>query len=67
MISRGEAPLEKSNPVRSRCPIGDVPGKGLAALLWAPVYVFWKVALMLKGAGQKRGEWVRTARESQKP
>ena len=27
MISRGEAPFEKSNPVRSRWPIGDVPGK----------------------------------------
>jgi 1,2-diacylglycerol 3-beta-glucosyltransferase len=36
--------------------------RGWLALLWAPVYVVWKVVLALRGSGNKSGEWVRTAR-----
>lgn len=34
------------------------------ALLWAPVYVMWKVLLVLK-PGRKNAAWVRTRRESE--
>ena len=40
---------------------------GLKALLWAPFYVVWKIWLMMSRPEEKKGEWVRTARESQKP
>jgi hypothetical protein len=40
---------------------------GLSALAWAPFYVAWKVWLMLSRPEEKKGEWVRTAREGQKP
>jgi 1,2-diacylglycerol 3-beta-glucosyltransferase len=37
--------------------------RGLGALLYAPVYLAWKVWLGLRGGGAKAGEWVRTRRE----
>jgi cellulose synthase/poly-beta-1,6-N-acetylglucosamine synthase-like glycosyltransferase len=40
---------------------------GLVALTRAPLYVAWKVWLMLSRPEEKKGEWVRTARESPKP
>ncbi len=40
---------------------------GLQALAYAPFYVVWKVWLMLSRPEEKKGEWVRTAREGQKP
>jgi len=43
--------------------LSGVGRKGLWALAWAPVYVAWKLALMVLPASAKRGEWVRTARE----
>jgi 1,2-diacylglycerol 3-beta-glucosyltransferase len=36
-------------------------------LLWAPLYVVWKVALALRATASAQGEWVRTARETKKP
>lgn len=43
-------------------------GAGLRGLLdlivFAPVYVIWKLALSLRRADQPRGEWVRTPREA---
>lgn len=41
--------------------------KGLLALGRAPFYVAWKLWLMLSRSEEKKGEWVRTAREGQKP
>ncbi|MFL5354086.1 exopolysaccharide biosynthesis GT2 family glycosyltransferase EpsU [Archangium sp.] len=40
---------------------------GLKALAWAPFYVAWKIWLMMSRPEEKKGEWVRTARETPKP
>ncbi len=40
---------------------------GLLALARAPFYIAWKVWLMLSRPEEKKGEWVRTTREAQKP
>lgn len=40
---------------------------GLLDLLWAPVYVAWKVWLMLRRSEEREGEWVRTTREGRAP
>ncbi|ATB51483.1 glycosyl transferase family 2 [Corallococcus macrosporus DSM 14697] len=46
--------------------VSGVGLRGLLDLAWAPVYVVWKVWLMLRGPGaEKRGEWVRTTREGE--
>jgi cellulose synthase/poly-beta-1,6-N-acetylglucosamine synthase-like glycosyltransferase len=46
--------------------VSGVGPRGLLDLAWAPVYVVWKVGLMLRGGGaEKRGEWVRTTREAE--
>jgi 1,2-diacylglycerol 3-beta-glucosyltransferase len=37
--------------------------RGVLDLLWAPVYVFWKLLLALRPSSARRGEWVRTTRE----
>jgi len=37
--------------------------RGLLDLLWAPVYVIWKVTLRFADRGQTPSEWVRTRRE----
>ncbi len=36
-------------------------------LMWAPVYMVWKVALSLRASPSREREWVRTAREGEKP
>jgi 1,2-diacylglycerol 3-beta-glucosyltransferase len=36
-------------------------------LLWAPIYMVWKVALALRGSTSREREWVRTARPGEKP
>jgi hypothetical protein len=36
-------------------------------LLWAPVYMVWKVVLSLRASSSKDREWVRTARDGEKP
>lgn len=47
--------------------VSGVGARGLLDLAWAPVYVVWKVGLMLRGPGaEKRGEWVRTTREAER-
>ncbi|AKQ70188.1 Glycosyl transferase, group 2 family protein [Myxococcus hansupus] len=46
--------------------VSGVGARGLLDLAWAPVYVVWKVWLMIRGPGaEKRGEWVRTSREGE--
>ncbi|WNG32375.1 glycosyltransferase [Archangium violaceum] len=40
---------------------------GLMALARAPFYVAWKIWLMMSRPEEKKGEWVRTARETHKP
>jgi 1,2-diacylglycerol 3-beta-glucosyltransferase len=46
--------------------LSGLGARGLVVLAWAPVYIAWKLVLMLpfwrKG---KRGEWVRTQREKE--
>jgi 1,2-diacylglycerol 3-beta-glucosyltransferase len=37
--------------------------RGLLDLLWAPVYVIWKLTLRFKDGGRQPEEWVRTTRE----
>jgi 1,2-diacylglycerol 3-beta-glucosyltransferase len=37
--------------------------RGLATLLWAPVYVAWKIGLRLGGSRRGGQEWIRTARD----
>ena len=37
--------------------------RGLLDLLWAPVYVVWKLTLRLRDKGRHPREWVRTTRE----
>jgi hypothetical protein len=37
--------------------------RGVLDLLWAPVYIGWKLALSLRRSSARRGEWVRTTRE----
>jgi cellulose synthase/poly-beta-1,6-N-acetylglucosamine synthase-like glycosyltransferase len=46
--------------------VSGVGARGLVDLAWAPVYVVWKVWLMLRGPEEKKGEWVRTAREGER-
>ncbi|MDP9001837.1 MAG: glycosyltransferase family 2 protein [Myxococcota bacterium] len=41
--------------------------RGLLDLAWAPVYMTWKLALSLSSLKRSPGEWVRTAREDEKP
>ena len=38
--------------------------RGVWALLFAPIYILWKILLMLK-PGRKDGAWIRTRRESE--
>ena len=42
---------------------GIGPG-GIFDLLWAPVYVVWKLTLRLRDGGKMPREWVRTSREA---
>lgn len=39
--------------------------RGLGDLAYAPFYMAWKIALMLRPAAEKKGEWVRTTREAE--
>ena len=47
--------------------ISGMGARGLLDLAMAPVYVVWKLWLVVSRPEEKKGEWVRTARESQKP
>ncbi|MDP9035924.1 MAG: glycosyltransferase family 2 protein [Myxococcota bacterium] len=49
--------------------ISEAGPRGLLDLMWAPVYMLWKLALSLskaKPAKERADEWVRTARENEK-
>ncbi len=37
--------------------------RGVFDLAWAPIYVFWKLRLLLRRPAERSGEWVRTTRE----
>ncbi len=39
--------------------------RGILDLLWAPVYVAWKLLLFVRHPGHRKGEWVRTRREGE--
>jgi cellulose synthase/poly-beta-1,6-N-acetylglucosamine synthase-like glycosyltransferase len=41
--------------------------RAMLDLMWAPVYMVWKVVLSLKSTPKKDPEWVRTERERGKP
>lgn len=41
--------------------------RGVLALGWAPVYVMWKLFLMLSGRGKTQGRWIRTDRDGPGP
>jgi hypothetical protein len=47
--------------------LSGVGARGLLDLMWAPVYVVWKVVLNATQAKRDTTEWVRTAREGEKP
>jgi cellulose synthase/poly-beta-1,6-N-acetylglucosamine synthase-like glycosyltransferase len=40
--------------------------RGLFSLVFAPLYVAWKVALILVPSAQPKGEWIRTTREGER-
>ncbi len=49
--------------------ISEAGARGLLDLMWAPVYMLWKVALSLsraKPVKEHADEWIRTARENEK-
>jgi cellulose synthase/poly-beta-1,6-N-acetylglucosamine synthase-like glycosyltransferase len=37
--------------------------RGVLDLMWAPLYIVWKVVLALRPNSSQKGEWVRTTRE----
>lgn len=37
--------------------------RGIVDLLWAPAYIAWKLALMLRPSASRANQWVRTSRE----
>lgn len=45
--------------------LSGVGPRGLLDLAYAPVYVAWKLKLMLAPKPEKKGEWVRTQREAE--
>lgn len=45
--------------------LSGVGARGLLDLLWAPVFIAWKVMLLLSGKGRSKKEWVRTTREGE--
>jgi 1,2-diacylglycerol 3-beta-glucosyltransferase len=40
--------------------------RAILDLMWAPVYMLWKIALAVRALGSREREWVRTAREGEK-
>lgn len=43
--------------------LSGIGPSGLLDLLWAPVYVIWKLTLRFRGKGKRPEEWIRTTRE----
>jgi cellulose synthase/poly-beta-1,6-N-acetylglucosamine synthase-like glycosyltransferase len=47
--------------------LARVGARAALDLLWAPIYMMWKIALALSGSKSRQREWVRTARPGEKP
>jgi 1,2-diacylglycerol 3-beta-glucosyltransferase len=47
--------------------LAGVGPRAVLDLMWAPVYMVWKVALALRASPSREREWVRTTREVKKP
>jgi hypothetical protein len=47
--------------------ISGTGARGLGALAHVPAYLVWKLTLPLRRATHARGEWVRTARDEERP
>jgi cellulose synthase/poly-beta-1,6-N-acetylglucosamine synthase-like glycosyltransferase len=47
--------------------LSRVGPRAILDLAWAPVYMTWKVLLALRSSASREREWVRTAREGEKP
>jgi 1,2-diacylglycerol 3-beta-glucosyltransferase len=47
--------------------LAGVGPRAVLDLMWAPVYMVWKVALALRASPSREREWVRTTREAKKP
>jgi hypothetical protein len=47
--------------------LSRVGPRAVLDLLWAPVYMIWKVALALRASPARATAWVRTTREGEKP
>jgi GT2 family glycosyltransferase len=47
--------------------LSRVGPRAILDLMWAPVYMAWKVVLALRSSFSPNREWVRTTREAQKP
>ena len=47
--------------------ISGTGARGLGALAHVPAYLAWKLTLPLRRATHARGEWVRTARDEERP
>ena len=47
--------------------LARVGPRAVLDLLWAPIYIAWKVILALRSLSSREREWVRTARDGEKP
>jgi 1,2-diacylglycerol 3-beta-glucosyltransferase len=47
--------------------LAHVGPRAVLDLLWAPIYMAWKVLLALRPSSPRKKEWVRTARGGEKP
>jgi 1,2-diacylglycerol 3-beta-glucosyltransferase len=47
--------------------LAGVGPRAVLDLMWAPIYMVWKVALALRASPAREREWVRTTRETKKP
>ncbi len=45
--------------------LSGVGARGLLDLAWAPLYMLWKLTLLLRRSRRPKDEWVRTAREGE--
>jgi hypothetical protein len=47
--------------------LARVGPRAVLDLAWAPVYMAWKVVLAVRSSPSQEKEWVRTAREGERP
>jgi 1,2-diacylglycerol 3-beta-glucosyltransferase len=47
--------------------LARVGPRAIVDLSWAPVYMIWKMALAVRASRSREQEWVRTARQGEKP